>query len=97
MRDEDYAKLLEDTEHELLAGRGPADVLGLTPVTLRLLASLAACGLASAVEAVYTPAADDPRLPLTAPVRSFEALREATCAAFRSSAAATSSSSFGSL
>ena len=28
MRDEDYAKLLEDTEHELLAGRGPAGVLG---------------------------------------------------------------------
>ena len=79
MRDEDYAKLLEDTEHELLAGRGPAGVLGLTPVTLRLLASLAACGLARAVEAVYTPAADDPRPPLTAPVRPFEALREATC------------------
>ncbi len=75
MRDDDYAKLLEDTEHELLAGHGPAGVLGLTPVTLRLLASLAACG----VEAVYTSAADDSRLPLTVPVRSFEALREAAC------------------
>ncbi len=79
MRDENYAKLLADTEHELLAGRGPAGVLGLTPVTLRLLASLAACGLARAVEAVYTPAAGDPRPPLTVPVRSFEALREAAC------------------
>jgi hypothetical protein len=40
MRDEDYARLLEDLERELLAGAGPAGVLGLTPVTLRLLASL---------------------------------------------------------
>ncbi|MGH3288865.1 MAG: class I SAM-dependent methyltransferase [Streptosporangiaceae bacterium] len=79
MRDEDFAKLLEDTEHELLADRGPVGVLGLTPVTLRLLASLAACGLARAVEAVYTPAADDSRLPLTVRVRSFQALREAVC------------------
>ncbi len=31
MRDEDYAKLLEDTQRELLAGAGPAAVLGLTP------------------------------------------------------------------
>jgi hypothetical protein len=45
MRDEDYAKLLEDTEQERLAGAGPAGVLGLTPVTLRLLASLAPSGL----------------------------------------------------
>ena len=30
MRDEDYAKLLEDTQRELLAGAGPAGVLGLT-------------------------------------------------------------------
>jgi hypothetical protein len=36
MRDEDYAKLLDDLERELLAGAGPAAVLGLTPVTLRL-------------------------------------------------------------
>ncbi len=63
MRDEDYAKLLEDTERELLAGRGPAGVLGLTPVTLRLLASLADCGPARAVEAVYTPTANDSRPP----------------------------------
>ena len=55
MRDEDYARLLEDTQHELLAGVGPAAVLGLTPVTLRLLASLAAGGLDRAVDAVYAP------------------------------------------
>jgi O-methyltransferase len=79
MRDEDYAKLLEDIERELLAGHGPVGVLGLTPVTLRLLASLAACGLARAVEAVYAPAAGDSGPPLKAPVRSFPALREAAC------------------
>ncbi len=77
MGDEDYAKLLEDTQHELLAGAGPVGVLGLTPVTLRLLASLALSGLDRAVEAVYAPAADDACPRLTVPVRSFGALREA--------------------
>jgi O-methyltransferase len=77
MRDEDYAKLLEDTEQELLAGAGPVGVLGLTPVTLRLLASLAPSGLGLAVEAVYAPAADDACPPLSVPVRPFQALRGA--------------------
>ena len=53
MRDEDYAKLLGDTQRELLASGGPAGVLGLTPVALRLLASLAPAGLDQAVAAVY--------------------------------------------
>jgi len=79
MRDEDYAKLLEDTEQELLAGAGPVGVLGLTPVTLRLLASLAPSGLGRAVAAVYAPAADDACPPLSVPVRPFQALSEATC------------------
>lgn len=78
MRDEDYARLLEDTERELLAGAGPAGVLGLTPVTLRLLASLAPGGLARAVEAVYAPDADaGASPPLTVPVRPFTALSQA--------------------
>jgi hypothetical protein len=76
-RDEDYAKLLGDTQRELLAGAGPAAVIGLTPVTLRLLASLAAAGLDRAVEAVYAPQGDHASLPLTVPVRPFPALREA--------------------
>jgi O-methyltransferase len=79
MRDEDYAKLLEDTQHELLAGAGPAAVLGLTPVTLRLLASLAASGADRAVEAVYAPSAARARPALTVPVRPFHALSEAAC------------------
>ncbi|HUC24253.1 MAG TPA: class I SAM-dependent methyltransferase [Streptosporangiaceae bacterium] len=79
MRDEDYAKLLEDTQHELLGGAGPAGVLGLTPVTLRLLASLAPAGLHRAVEAIYAPRADDSCPKLAVPVRPFHALSEASC------------------
>jgi O-methyltransferase len=79
MHDEDYAKLLEDTQHELLAGAGPAGVLGLTPVALRLLASLDASGLDRAVEAVYAPPAAGTRPALTVPVRPFHTLSEATC------------------
>lgn len=45
MRDEDYVRLLEDTQREFLAGAGPAALLGLTEVTLRLLASLVSTGL----------------------------------------------------
>jgi len=78
MRDEDYAKLLEDTQRELLAGAGPIGVLGLTPVALRLLASLAPAGLDRAVAAVYTAQeGDSPGPPLTVPVRSLAALSEA--------------------
>lgn len=79
MRDEDYARLLEDTQHELLAGAGPVGVLGLTPVTLRLLASLAPAGLDRAVAAVYAPAVPSDCPALTVPVRPFHALGEAQC------------------
>ena len=79
MRDEDYARLLEDTQHELLAGAGPVGVLGLTPVTLRLLASLAPAGLDRAVAAVFAPAVPGDCPPLTVPVRPFHALGEAQC------------------
>jgi O-methyltransferase len=79
MRDEDYAKLLEDTQRELLAGTGPAAVLGLTPVTLRLLASLAPAGLDRALQAIYAPGEGRGGPPLTVPVRPLPALREADC------------------
>jgi O-methyltransferase len=78
MLDEDYAKLLEDAQRELLASGGPAAVLGLTPVALRLLASLATTGLDRAVTAIYTPHGDhSPGSPLTVPVRPLAALGEA--------------------
>jgi O-methyltransferase len=77
MRDQDYAKLLDDTQRELLAGAGPAGILGLTSITLRLLASLAPSGLDRAVEAVYAPQVYDTCRALTVPVRPFQALGEA--------------------
>ena len=78
MRDKDYAKLLEDTQRELLASGGPAGVLGLTPVTLRLLGSLARAGLDRAVTAVYTPQeGDSSEQPPMVPVRPLAALSEA--------------------
>jgi O-methyltransferase len=79
MHDEDYAKLLQDTEREMLAGVGPAAVLGLTPVTLRLLASLALVGLDRAVQAVYAPSESGGGVPLAVPVRPLPALLGADC------------------
>lgn len=77
MRDEDYAKLADDTVQELLAGPGTASVLGMTPVTLRLLASLADCGLRAAVTAVYAPKADSESTgPFGVPVRPLRFLSE---------------------
>jgi hypothetical protein len=79
VRDEDYAKLLEDTERELLADARRAGLLGLTPVTLRLLASLAPSGLNSAIEAIYVPQVAGAPSTLAVPVRPFSALRETRC------------------
>jgi O-methyltransferase len=79
MRDEDYGRLLEDTQLELLAGNGPAAVLGLTPVTLWLLASLAGSGLDRAVDAVYAPTEQGAWPALPVPVRPLAALTEAAC------------------
>ncbi|MGH3549933.1 MAG: TylF/MycF/NovP-related O-methyltransferase [Pseudonocardiaceae bacterium] len=78
MRIEDYAKLLEDVEHELFSGARSVGILGLTPVTTQLLRSLAPSGLVQAVQAVYVPEGD-PGLtsPLIVPVRWFEALARA--------------------
>lgn len=77
MRAEDYAKLLEDLEHEILLGARSVGVLGLTPVTLRLLASLAQSGLVSVVGAVYLSEVDGTAtLPLSVPTRPFEALTQ---------------------
>jgi len=71
MHADDYAKLLEDLEHELLHGTRSVAVLGLTTVTLRLLASLAPSGLLPAVKAVYDvrPAGSETYPPLCVPVR----------------------------
>lgn len=75
MRAEDYAKLLEDVEREILLGARSIGVLGLTTVTFRLLASLTPSGLVSAVNAVYTVEPDRVvGIPLALPLSKFEAL-----------------------
>jgi len=76
MRDDDYGRLLEDLEHELLSGGGPVGVLGLTRVTLRLLSSLGPSGLVASVEGVYASAQQAACLPLAVPVRPVRALSE---------------------
>lgn len=77
MHDVDYSKLLEDVEYELLRGERRAAILGLTGVTLRLIASLAHAGLDSAVEAIYVSAANGASYPkLRIPVRPVKALAE---------------------
>jgi O-methyltransferase len=76
MRAPDYAKLLKDLEHELLAGNAHSvGVIGLTDVTLRLLESLTPSGLVQAVEAIYAPIEEGPSL--SVPLRSLARLREA--------------------
>jgi O-methyltransferase len=73
----DFAKLLEDTQSELLRGVQPIGVLGLTPTTLNLLGSLAASGLLAAVEAVYaTQAGGRCGVGLSVPIRHFEELSQ---------------------
>lgn len=77
MHPEDFSKLLEDVERELLGGARSVGILGLTSVTLRLLTSLAPSGLITAVEAIYaTGAVLENGPPLSIPVRPFAALTE---------------------
>jgi O-methyltransferase len=78
MRARDYAKLLEDLEIELTSGARSVGILGLSRITLRLLASLAPSGLAAAVKAVYVPEAahDKTDRLLSVPLRSLTALAE---------------------
>lgn len=76
MQATDYAKLLDDLEHELLAGNARSvGVIGLTGVTLRLLESLTPSGLVQAVKAIYAPSDDGPNL--SVPLCAFSALCEA--------------------
>src|SRR5260221_11782527 len=53
MHPSDYAKLIEDVEHELLIGSQSIGILGLTRVTLQILNSLLPLGVVSTVKAVY--------------------------------------------
>jgi hypothetical protein len=77
MRAEDYAKLLEDVGDELLRGCKSIGILGLTPVTFRLLASFAALSSSHRVHAIYC--VDGSRVAFDAPIplHSFRDLAEA--------------------
>jgi O-methyltransferase len=75
MRAEDYAKLLEDVEYGLCRGVRSLGILGLTPITMKLLRSLTPSGLVRSVEAVYVSDGDlSIKSSLVVPVRPFEAL-----------------------
>jgi O-methyltransferase len=75
MHPDDYARLIEDVEHELLMGSCSVGILGLTRVTLQILNSLASIGLVSMVAAIYVPDSTSRTHPrLLIPVRPFEEL-----------------------
>ncbi len=74
MHPSDYAKLIEDVEHELLIGTRSIGILGLTRVTLQILNSLVPVGLVSAIEAVYTHEAITRHPNLPVPIRPLKDL-----------------------
>lgn len=76
MLPDDYAKLREDVEAEVLRGGVRLGILGLTDVALALLRDLSPTGLHAAVEGVYSAAS--PSCRLTVPTRPLEALTDAT-------------------
>ena len=57
MQPADFEKLVEDLEEEIRRGASSVAILGLTPVTLRLLETLTSSGAVSALRAIYTPQA----------------------------------------
>jgi hypothetical protein len=77
MHDEDFSKLAEDVEAELLNGASSVAILGATPTALRLLARLAGTGLDSCVCGIYT---DSPAtVSLRTQIRPFEDLHDHRC------------------
>lgn len=78
MRAEDYAKLSEDLERELMAGARSVAILGLTSTALRLLASLTVTGLQAVLTGVYAPTAltETVNPPLSVPLLPVKSLAE---------------------
>src|SRR5215472_13848532 len=81
MHAEDYAKLVEDLEQELVAGARSVAILGMTDITLHLVASLASASLQTVLTGVYTSEVTsedvDSRLPV--PLRPVKSLSETHC------------------
>lgn len=73
MKVDDFEKLREDVENELLEGARSVGVLGLTGDTLRLLDVLAPSGLIRYLHCVYT-IKDGGASPVSVPVKPVEAL-----------------------
>ena len=72
MRPEDFTKLADDVEAELLHGATSVAILGATSTALRLLEQLASSGLDRCVHGIYT--ATPPAAALRAPIRPLEDL-----------------------
>lgn len=74
MNTDDFTKLADDVEAELLHGATSVAILGATPTALRLLTRLAGTGLDRCVRGIYT---DSPTTAsLRAPIRPFEDLAD---------------------
>lgn len=55
MHPNDYAKLIEDVEHELLMGKQSIGILGLTKITFQIINRLSSICLLDTVKAIYVP------------------------------------------
>jgi len=73
MQPDDFAKLVEDTEKEILVAGGRVGILGLTTVTLDLLNSLSQRGVLSAVNGIHVSKGPG-ELKLPVPIKSVESL-----------------------
>lgn len=74
MQQADYAKLLEDLEHQLTTGARSVGILGLTSVTLRLLGALAPSGLLEVVRGVFVGSSEPDAPPLSVPIKPLHVL-----------------------
>lgn len=77
MTQDDYAKLLEDAEREILNGSRSVGILGFTTTTFRLLESLSLSGCISTVEAIYSSSLVKPSLRTPVVVRCLAELANA--------------------
>jgi hypothetical protein len=73
MHPDDFAKLHDDIQRSLLAGHTTVGILGLTPVTLKILDELDRSGLAETVKKIHVPKHEG-NVKLSVPVATMEEL-----------------------
>jgi hypothetical protein len=78
MRADDFAKLREDLEQELIAGARRVGILGLTDVALRLLDGLAVSGLIDAIDGIFTASVENLPATMRVPVMTMQGLQHAS-------------------